>query len=151
MLSDYEGDGENDPYAIGLSRALLAALVAVVSNPSPAAERRLTGGRLACVLSYIVEHLDQSLTNEPLGVSIVGGQPGINALAASIYPTGLRATGVGWCLGIGRAGSIAGPVIAAPLIARHWSSEQMFLMAAVPAALSSLMVRGMAQIRPAAA
>ena len=37
------------------------------------------------------------------GVSILGGQPGINALATSVYPTQLRATGVGWCLGIGRA------------------------------------------------
>jgi MFS transporter, AAHS family, 4-hydroxybenzoate transporter len=82
------------------------------------------------------------------GVSIVGGQPGINALAASSYPTALRATGVGWCLGIGRAGSIAGPVIAAQLIARNWSSEQMFLTAAVPAVLSSLAIWGMAQIRP---
>ena len=66
LLSDYEGEGEYDPYAVGLSRALLAALVAMVSRPSPASERRLTGRRLACVLSYIVEHLDQSLTNEPL-------------------------------------------------------------------------------------
>lgn len=82
------------------------------------------------------------------GVSIVGGQPGINALAASLYPTRLRATGVGWCLGIGRAGSIVGPVIAAQLIARHWSSEQLFLVAAVPAALSSLVIWGMAQTRP---
>ena len=81
------------------------------------------------------------------GVSIVGGQPGINALAASSYPTALRATGVGWCLGIGRAGSIAGPVIAAQLIARNWSSEQMFLIAAVPAVLSSLAIWGMAQTR----
>jgi len=38
------------------------------------------------------------------GVCVVGGQPAINALAASLYPTRLRATGVGWCLGIGRAG-----------------------------------------------
>jgi len=45
LLSDYEGEGESDPYAVGLSRALLAALVAVVSNPSPPSERRLTGSR----------------------------------------------------------------------------------------------------------
>jgi len=82
------------------------------------------------------------------GVSIVGGQPGINALAASVYPTGLRATGVGWCLGIGRAGSIAGPVIAAQLIARHWTSAELFLIAAVPAALSALLIRGPARSRP---
>jgi MFS transporter, AAHS family, 4-hydroxybenzoate transporter len=80
------------------------------------------------------------------GVSIVGGQPGINALAASVYPTGLRATGVGWCLGIGRAGSIVGPVIAAQLIARHWTSEELFLIAGVPAALSALLIWGMARV-----
>ena len=82
------------------------------------------------------------------GVSILGGQPGINALAASIYPTHLRATGVGWCLGIGRAGSIAGPVLAAQLIARHLSNENLFLFAAIPTALSALMIRWMAQISP---
>ncbi len=66
LLSEYEGDGAYDPYAVGLSRALLAALVGVVSNPSPPSEHRLTGSRLACALTYIVEHLDQRLTNEPL-------------------------------------------------------------------------------------
>jgi AraC family transcriptional regulator len=64
LLSDYEG--EYDAYAVGLSRALLAALVAMVSNPSSSSDRRLTGSRLACVLTYIVEHLDQSVTNETL-------------------------------------------------------------------------------------
>ena len=42
------------------------------------------------------------------------------------------------------AGSIAGPVIAAQLISRHWSSEGMFLIAAVPAALSALLIWGLA-------
>lgn len=64
LLSDYEG--EYDAYAVGLSGALLAALVAVVSHPAPPCERRLTGSRLAGVLDYIAEHLDQSLTNETL-------------------------------------------------------------------------------------
>jgi AraC-like DNA-binding protein len=64
LLSDYEG--ESDAYAVGLSRALLAALVGVVSHPSPPAEPGLTGSRLAAVLGHIVEHLDQTATNEPL-------------------------------------------------------------------------------------
>lgn len=80
------------------------------------------------------------------GVAIVGGQSGINAIAVSYYPTRLRATGVGWALGIGRAGSIAGPMIAAQLLARHWTSEQMFLTAAIPAGLSALMIWGMARL-----
>jgi AAHS family 4-hydroxybenzoate transporter-like MFS transporter len=82
------------------------------------------------------------------GASILGGQPGINALATSVYPTQLRATGVGWCLGIGRAGSIVGPMAAAQLIAHHWTNEVLFMFAAIPAAISSLMIAGMAKTQP---
>jgi MFS transporter, AAHS family, 4-hydroxybenzoate transporter len=51
-------------------------------------------------------------------------------------------------LGMGRAGSIAGPVIAAQLIARHRASERLFLIAAIPAALSALLVGGMGRLSP---
>jgi hypothetical protein len=37
---------------------------------------------------------------------------GLNALAASFHPTSIRSTGVGWALGVGRIGSIAGPLVA---------------------------------------
>src|ERR1700692_2234334 len=36
------------------------------------------------------------------GFCMVGGQIAANALAATFYPTSIRATGVGWALGIGR-------------------------------------------------
>lgn len=81
------------------------------------------------------------------GIAVVGGQPGINALATSLYPTELRATGVGWCLGVGRAGSIVGPLAAAQLIAHHFTNDALFLFAAIPAALSSLIVACMAKTR----
>jgi AAHS family 4-hydroxybenzoate transporter-like MFS transporter len=80
------------------------------------------------------------------GVSIVGGQPAINVLATYIYPTQLRATGVGWCLGVGRAGSIVGPIIAGQLIARHWTNGSLFTFAAAIAACSSLIIVGMRRI-----
>ena len=70
------------------------------------------------------------------GVMIVGAQPAINVLAATLYPTELRATGVGWTLGIGRIGSIVGPVAAARFIAMHWSISDLFVVAAVPALVS---------------
>jgi AAHS family 4-hydroxybenzoate transporter-like MFS transporter len=82
------------------------------------------------------------------GATIVGGQPGINALATFVYPTSLRATGVGWCLGIGRAGSIVGPLVAARLIAHQYTNESLFMFAAVPAAFSSLVILGMAKAHP---
>lgn len=77
------------------------------------------------------------------GFCIVGGQPAVNALAANYYPTSLRSTGIGWSLGVGRVGSIIGPVLGGALIGMHWSSASLFLAAAVPAAISALLMLGM--------
>ncbi|WP_245964827.1 MFS transporter [Trinickia dinghuensis] len=74
------------------------------------------------------------------GFCIVGAQPAINALAATIYPTSVRATGVGWSLGIGRAGSIVGPVVAGYFVSQGWSISAIFGAAGVPAVLSAAMV-----------
>jgi AAHS family 4-hydroxybenzoate transporter-like MFS transporter len=79
------------------------------------------------------------------GWCVVGGQPGLNALSASYYPTYLRATGVGAGLGIGRIGAIVGPYIGGVLIGRQWTSEELFYAAAVPALISTavmLIMRG---------
>jgi len=45
------------------------------------------------------------------GFMIIGAQGGLNALAARFYPVSVRSTGVGWALGVGRIGSIVGPLI----------------------------------------
>jgi AAHS family 4-hydroxybenzoate transporter-like MFS transporter len=74
------------------------------------------------------------------GWCVVGGQPGLNALSASYYPTYLRATGVGAGLGIGRIGAIVGPYIGGVLIARQWTSEELFYAAAVPALISTVVM-----------
>jgi AAHS family 4-hydroxybenzoate transporter-like MFS transporter len=78
------------------------------------------------------------------GISIVGAQPALNALASTLYPTEIRATGVGWSLGVGRLGAIVGPVVAAQLVGLNWSSQSLFLAASVPAAFSCLIVIGLA-------
>ncbi len=78
------------------------------------------------------------------GICIVGAQPALNALASTLYPTEIRATGVGWSLGVGRAGAIVGPVVAAQLVALNWSSQTLFLAASVPAAFSCIVVIGLA-------
>ena len=70
------------------------------------------------------------------GATIVGVQPSLNALAGSFYPTYLRSTGVGWALGIGRAGSIVGPVMAGQFLARQWTTTDIFLALSVPAVIS---------------
>jgi len=78
------------------------------------------------------------------GICIVGAQPALNALASTLYPTEIRATGIGWSLGVGRVGAIVGPVVAAQLVALNWSSQSLFLAAAVPASFSCIVVIGLA-------
>jgi MFS transporter, AAHS family, 4-hydroxybenzoate transporter len=78
------------------------------------------------------------------GICIVGAQPALNALASTLYPTEIRATGVGWSLGMGRGGAIVGPVVAAQLVALNWSSQTLFLAASVPATFSCIVVIGLA-------
>jgi AAHS family 4-hydroxybenzoate transporter-like MFS transporter len=74
------------------------------------------------------------------GWCVVGGQPGLNALAASYYPTYIRSTGVGAGLGVGRMGAIVGPLIGGYFIARQWSTQEIFMAAAVPALISTLVM-----------
>jgi len=50
------------------------------------------------------------------GFLVLGIQSGINVVGAMIYPTSLRANGSGWELGIGRIGSIVGPLVGAVFV-----------------------------------
>jgi len=68
------------------------------------------------------------------GLGVIGAQNGANALAAEIYPTAARATGVGWALGIGRIGSILGPNLGAMFVG---TTPRLFLYAAVPLMLAA--------------
>jgi MFS transporter, AAHS family, 4-hydroxybenzoate transporter len=72
------------------------------------------------------------------GFCVVGGQGGSNALSATLYPTAIRSTGVGWALGIGRVGSIIGPLVGGMMLAAQMSSQSVFVAAAVPALCASL-------------
>lgn len=77
------------------------------------------------------------------GVCVIGGQSSLVALAASSYPTTLRATGVGWSLGIGRLGSILGPVLGGELIRLNWPASSIFTAVAIPAVLSAVVLSAM--------
>ena len=71
------------------------------------------------------------------GVGIIGGQNGSHALSSEYYPTAIRATGVGWALGIGRIGSIAGPLIGGYLLTQGGGARQVLWMACIPALIAT--------------
>ncbi|HEX5421363.1 MAG TPA: MFS transporter, partial [Gammaproteobacteria bacterium] len=77
------------------------------------------------------------------GWCVIGGQPGLNALGATYYPTYMRSTGIGWGLGIGRVGAIVGPLIGGRLLDLHWPTQQLFIVFALPAVVSTLVMLSM--------
>jgi AAHS family 4-hydroxybenzoate transporter-like MFS transporter len=74
------------------------------------------------------------------GFGVVGAQIGCNALTAAVYPTNIRATGVGWALGVGRIGAIVGPLVGGVLLAQGWIAQNLILLAVVPAIIASVAV-----------
>ena len=70
------------------------------------------------------------------GFLVVGIQIGINAVGAMIYPTSLRANGSGWQLGIGRLGSIVGPLVGALFVGLP--VEQLYMWSALPFAAGAI-------------
>lgn len=74
------------------------------------------------------------------GAAVQGAQAGLNSLAAEIYPTSMRATGVGWALGVGRIGSILGPAAGSLMLAYHWNAQHIFLAGVVPGCIAGLAI-----------
>ncbi|MEH6503254.1 MAG: MFS transporter [Cycloclasticus sp.] len=62
------------------------------------------------------------------GFFIVGGQISLNALSSYMYPTHIRSTGVGWANGIGRSGSIFGPLLAGALVTASFGLNVNFIV-----------------------
>jgi MFS transporter, AAHS family, 4-hydroxybenzoate transporter len=75
-----------------------------------------------------------------MGAGIMGTQTAMFGLAAGIYPTAIRATGIGSALGVGRIGSILGPLIGGALVKYGLPVEQIYLLAIVPPAISTIAI-----------
>jgi AAHS family 4-hydroxybenzoate transporter-like MFS transporter len=70
------------------------------------------------------------------GFCVLGIQTGINVVGALVYPTSLRANGSGWELGIGRVGSIVGPMLGA--FFAGMSVEKLYVWSALPFAVGAI-------------
>jgi AAHS family 4-hydroxybenzoate transporter-like MFS transporter len=111
-----------NPYLIlGAAYAVAAVFIAVLASSASGVVVLLAAASLA-------------------GFGVSGGQIGLNAVTAASYPTAIRATAIGWALGVGRVGSILGPTIGGALLSLGWNAESLLMTAAIPAAIASVAV-----------
>ena len=74
-------------------------------------------------------------------------QTGINSLSGLAYPPAIRATGAGWALGVGRIGTISGPLLGGLLLSLGFRPQNMFLAAAIPAFGATLLMAILGRLR----
>ncbi len=73
-----------------------------------------------------------------IGVTLQGGYNGVWPLAASVYPSRCRATGIGIAMGIGRSGAVVGPWFGGLLIAANAPLWALFAAYCVPLLICAL-------------
>ena len=73
-----------------------------------------------------------------LGFGVQGSFVGLYAVAARMYPTAFRSTGVGWAIGMGRLGGIIGPVLGGLLVGLSFGMAQSFIFFALPSFIAGL-------------
>jgi AAHS family 4-hydroxybenzoate transporter-like MFS transporter len=72
---------------------------------------------------------------------------GLIALAALLYSTAIRSTGVGWAMGMGRFGSFVGPLVIGLLVNQGWHVGESFDAIGAPA-LSAALFTSLISINP---
>ena len=119
--------------------------------------RRLSFGLLASIYlaaAVFILLIGEAGTFVPLlvvavfvsGVAVIGGQTASNALAAELYPTTIRSTGVGWALGVGRVGLMLGPILGGVLLSYGGGARRTFWAAAAPALIATSAAYAMSAI-----
>ena len=75
-----------------------------------------------------------------VGLFLGFGTAGAIALAAIIYPTPIRSTGVGWGMAMGRFGQIVAPWIAGALLGAGWTAHRIMIVIACGGLIAAVFV-----------
>jgi MFS transporter, AAHS family, benzoate transport protein len=73
------------------------------------------------------------------GAGTIGAQILVNTFGASLYPSAVRGRGLGWALGVGRTGAIAGPVAFGAVLASGRGAVTNFIILAVVAVVGAVL------------
>jgi AAHS family 4-hydroxybenzoate transporter-like MFS transporter len=127
MTTLYHVGGVIGTYAIGLFMDRLGA------------HRMVLVGLLLAAIGFYTFATATGLAQGPTtailmvaGVGVIGAQVGATALASMTYPVRMRATGLGWALGVGRVGSILGPTLGGIVVATAADARSVYLGCIVP-------------------
>ena len=75
-----------------------------------------------------------------IGFGIQGGFVGMYSVAAKLYPTQIRTTGVGWAVGLGRVGAVVGPIVGGLLIGIGFTMAVNFMLFAIPTIIAGIAI-----------
>jgi MFS family permease len=118
------------------------------------ARRLLIGSLIASALliaafGLVVQRIELALwTALLLGVLSNAAMSGLYAVGPPLYPTAVRATGMGSAIGIGRFGAILAPLVSGALLDHGWEPAQLYLLFSGPFAVATI---AMLLIRPSPA
>ena len=83
-----------------------------------------------------------------LGMIANGAMAGLYAVGPTLYPTAVRATGMGSAIGIGRFGAILAPILSGALLDRGWTPAHLYVLFAIPYVLAALAMLGIGAREP---
>ena len=86
-----------------------------------------------------------------VGALIQACATGLFTVAPDCYPAGVRTTGVGWAVSLGRIGAIVSPILAGLLIDGGWSAPSLYMLFAVPLILGGVAIAALRYPRPVSA
>ena len=75
-----------------------------------------------------------------IGIISNAAMAGLYAVGPPLYPTAIRATGMGWALGIGRFGSIISPLVGGALLDHGWRPAGLYTLVGVPFAVAAVAI-----------
>lgn len=75
-----------------------------------------------------------------IGLFLNGAFSAMYAVAARIYRSTIRSTGIGWCAGLGRTGAIVAPILAGYLVAANFDMYSLFTVFAIPVIIGALLI-----------
>jgi MFS transporter, AAHS family, benzoate transport protein len=116
----------------------LGAVADRVGSKATTSAMFLTAAVCIFLLSYSLPSFLLFVLVAIAGACTIGTTILVNAYTANYYPAHMRATGLGWALGIGRLGAIAGPIYGAFILDSGWGLDANFYAFALPALVGAV-------------